>query len=383
MIRGAAAFRPFYDLARAAWAIFPVDCVILEQTEANGARFIALMADGRPIFSIDPNYVITDVIGFHECGHAFEALCERRGVTKDRLRTALWVFRNYPANGAEPTWQQQETYANSLGGGQQTWMNHPAEMMAETWRCGHMGAPAQERTAYYGPINNAAQRVFYENLQAEAGVAQVDHPGAIWKGSPNYWFGRASSPSYIVEHWTVGTAASTIATFQSSASGVSAHYMVARDGAVYQFVREANRAWHDAAPGWNDISIGIEHEHIPGQDWPAAQIAASRALHFSIQSRRGIPLDIQHCLGHNATGYATQCPGDLPISQILPQEDDMFTDADRAKLDRVYAHLEAYEAMTWTQRFQNWLDKALKSIPPYARPTDFTGPDVTSGQPRT
>ena len=44
-------------------------------------------------------------------------------------------------------------------------------------------------------------------------------------------------------------------------------------------------------------------------------------------------------------------------------KDDMFTDADRAMLKRVYDHLEASEPLTWTKRLRLW-----------------SGPDVETGQ---
>ena len=321
-MRGAEAFKPFYEAARAQWPILPANPEVISQSDPNGAEFAGLTSDGRPIFWIDPEYLITDVIAYHEIGHAVEALLDRRGISKDRTRTGLWTLRGFPG-----TWQQQDSYARTLTGMQQ-WINLPVEIVAENWRCGHMGYPTHERTMDWGiPIDNAAVRTYFENLQAEAiGVAQVDYPGAIWKGSPNYWVGRDfGPPQYIVEHWTVASAASTIATFQSATSRVSAHYMVARDGTVYQFVREANTAWHDGydpdgygpLPGWNHISIGIEHEHEPGQDWPEVQMRSSDALHRSIEARTGIPLVRDHCLGHNETGYATSCPGDLPIDHII------------------------------------------------------------------
>lgn len=53
---------------------------------------------------------------------------------------------------------------------------------------------------------------------------------------------------------------------------VSAHFFIARSGALTQFVRTARRAWHAGASAWrgrarcNDFSIGIEIEgadHLP------------------------------------------------------------------------------------------------------------------------
>jgi hypothetical protein len=383
-VRGAEAFRTFYDAARAEWPLFPSNPVILSVSTPNGAECRGVDTNGRPVFWIDPNYVITDIIGFHECGHSFEALLAWRGVSVDRQRTLLWQFRQWAG-----TWQQQDAYARTKTGKEQ-WDNLPVEIVAESWRVGHMGPPSSERTAYLGPTDYAV-RGFYESLQQEAGVAQTDYPGAIWQGSPNYWRGRAyGPPQYIVDHWTVINAANTIAAFTRVSSGVSAHYQVRRSGLVDQFVREGDTAWHDGydpdgygpLPGWNHISIGIEHEHELGQDWPQVQLEASARLHQDIQRRRGIPLTREHVLGHRETGYATACPGDLPIDRII-EEDDMFTDSDRTKLDRIYAMTNAEGPRIWTQRLQDWLSKVFKSFPAYARPTDFTGPDVTTNLPRT
>jgi hypothetical protein len=64
--------------------------------------------------------------------------------------------------------------------------------------------------------------------------------------------------------------------------------------------------------------------------------------------------------------------------QSLQEEIAMFTEEDRRKLDRVYAHAEAYEPLVWIGRLQKWLAKAIKSVFPNA---DVSGPDVETGQP--
>ena len=62
----------------------------------------------------------------------------------------------------------------------------------------------------------------------------------------------------------------TISWFRQTASGVSAHYVVGRDGRVVQMVDEAHVAWHAGRsamfphekpprePNVNDFSLGIE-----------------------------------------------------------------------------------------------------------------------------
>jgi N-acetyl-anhydromuramoyl-L-alanine amidase len=61
---------------------------------------------------------------------------------------------------------------------------------------------------------------------------------------------------------------------------VSAHLLVARDGALTQFVKFTDRAWHagqssyDGRPACNDYSIGVELEGTDTLDYEAAQYDA-------------------------------------------------------------------------------------------------------------
>lgn len=112
-----------------------------------------------------------------------------------------------------------------------------------------------------------------------------------------------------------------------------------------------------------------------------ALYAASAQLHLEIASRYGITLEVgRTVLPHRAT-VPTECPGTLDLERIVreaTEQDDMFTEEDRRKLDRVYQHLEAYEPLVWTTRLQRWLAKAIGSIFPNA---DLTGPDVETNRP--
>ena len=65
---------------------------------------------------------------------------------------------------------------------------------------------------------------------------------------------------------------------------VSAHFLVRRDGALVQFVRCADRAWHAGASCWagaarcNDFSIGIELEGVDDEPYEDAQYDTLVAL---------------------------------------------------------------------------------------------------------
>lgn len=153
----------------------------------------------------------------------------------------------------------------------------------------------------------------------------------VWFPVDSYTPGRPSgNPQYIVDHWTVGNAHSTEVTFSNIGNQASAHYLVRRDGVIEQFVDENDRAWHAGIVLYNELGIGIEHEHFdeddntPGlqQDWPDVQLRASAELHRSIQSRWHMPLvhvtdGSPGVIRHRETGRATQCPGDFPLEKVL------------------------------------------------------------------
>ncbi len=65
---------------------------------------------------------------------------------------------------------------------------------------------------------------------------------------------------------------------------VSAHFLIARDGELLQFVSCDERAWHAGTSSWqgrsncNDYSIGVELEGLEGESFEAAQYATLDAL---------------------------------------------------------------------------------------------------------
>jgi AmpD protein len=80
---------------------------------------------------------------------------------------------------------------------------------------------------------------------------------------------------------------------------VSAHFFIARDGQLWQFVSCDERAWHAGASHYrgrsncNDDSIGIELEGLDGQPFEDAQyeslasVAAALLVHYPIAHLAG------------------------------------------------------------------------------------------------
>src|SRR2546428_776678 len=115
-------------------------------------------------------------------------------------------------------------------------------------------------------------------------------------------------------------------------------------GGIAQLVSEDDTAYHAGKYDVNLRSIGIEHEAGPAMAPTDALYAASAGLHAEIASRHSLALQVGTTVRPHHAIVPTECPGTLDLDRIVRQaleEDDMFTDADRAKLDRIYQHFEA------------------------------------------
>lgn len=76
---------------------------------------------------------------------------------------------------------------------------------------------------------------------------------------------------------------------------VSAHYLIAEDGRLWQMVREEDRAWHAGRGAWgecadvNSRSVGIELANPATHPFPEPQMAVLEVLLGEIMARWSIP----------------------------------------------------------------------------------------------
>lgn len=173
------------------------------------------------------------------------------------------------------------------------------------------------------------------------------YPGATRRLiTTNYTPGRGGrAPVAIVDHIADGLG-SPFTWFNTDRGelGSSAHFWVSRAGKVEQYRPLSDTCWANgpiASPDLanptiasivaegvnpNRVTVAIEHEGRPGDLLPAAQVAASRALHRWLAAALGIPLDHAHVLGHYQFDDVTRanCPGlSFPWAQILAKEAPM------------------------------------------------------------
>ena len=129
------------------------------------------------------------------------------------------------------------------------------------------------------------------------------NPMAQWVPSPNFDERRAV---VIVLHYTeqdsVEQSLHTLRT-RNSGGPVSSHYLVGDDGAIYQLVADAHRAWHAGGGRWgtitdlNSVSIGIEIDNDGREPFSEPQVQALLRLLDDLTARLRIPRS--QVIGHS------------------------------------------------------------------------------------
>lgn len=121
----------------------------------------------------------------------------------------------------------------------------------------------------------------------------------------NYGSRKGAPVEFLVLHTaedTVdGSLEGTASWFRDPDAQSSAHYGVATNGDLYQFVDESYAAWHAGNGHYNRRSIGIELEGRAsglGDTLSNAQYATLLALCRHLANQYRIPVDQTHILGH-------------------------------------------------------------------------------------
>lgn len=151
---------PYYFQARQQVPIFPplpqIDFDMAADRDGD-AFFRGLTPVGQPIFTVREDFVMTQRTAFHEIGHAYEGLLQRKDASVD-WRARYWAFRGFPG-----TWQQAAAEAATKSGMAQ-WIIQPQESWGEAFSIAFIGS-GQEKTLDYGrTINPAATKAFFLSL---------------------------------------------------------------------------------------------------------------------------------------------------------------------------------------------------------------------------
>ena len=194
----------------------------------------------------------------------------------------------------------------------------------EGWR-NNVGS-AEAFIGFVGPIyagdSNYISKVLNAYDEAKQLLADADHGNHHHSGtsepvtkplikafiqSPNHSSRAGADIDTVVVHYTTaGNFESTKNHFLDPASQVSAHYIIDKNGDIYQMVKDADKAWHAAQA--NRTSIGIEHVAKVGDRLTAAQEKSSVHLIKWLMTEYKIPKE--NIKAHKQSG-ATSCPGNI------------------------------------------------------------------------
>lgn len=146
--------------------------------------------------------------------------------------------------------------------------------------------------------------VIFGTLAALLAACAPFHPSTTLpvtvKASPN--FGPRRPNLVIIHHTGSQSVEQAMHSLRSPAREVSAHYLISRDGRLFQLVDEQARAWHAGQSWWggqddiNSASLGIELDNDGNEPFAEAQIISLLALLADIRQRYQIPA--ANFLGH-------------------------------------------------------------------------------------
>lgn len=128
--------------------------------------------------------------------------------------------------------------------------------------------------------------------QMDAG-AQMLNFGEYQAGTTNF---NLRKPNYVIIHHTAQNSTDhTLKTFTLPRTQVSSHYVIGRDGKVYQMLNDFYRGWHAGAGKWgnssdiNSSSIGIELDNNGFEEFSSMQINSLMELLKVLKERHKIP----------------------------------------------------------------------------------------------
>lgn len=134
----------------------------------------------------------------------------------------------------------------------------------------------------------------------------------IARPSPHRSSRGGHRPGMVVIHGDAGKSdEGTAYWLQAEGSKVSYHYLVGRDGTVYSFVPESEKAWHAGRSFWdgytvggsvNPVSIGVAFANDGEEPYKPIQYQAGGKLVAEICERHGIP-------AHLIRGHHEVSPG--------------------------------------------------------------------------
>ena len=144
----------------------------------------------------------------------------------------------------------------------------------------------------YAPTNKVYKKQTKE-LAKTIRQIPVNSTGQDFVGTTNFGLRK---PNYVIIHHTAqNSTEQTLKTFTLPKTQVSAHYVIGRDGKVYQMLNDYLRAWHGGAAKWgnatdiNSSSIGIELDNNGFEPFAQPQISSLLTVLATLKKNHAIP----------------------------------------------------------------------------------------------
>jgi len=124
---------------------------------------------------------------------------------------------------------------------------------------------------------------------------------AHWVGAIHF---NLRKPNYVIIHHTAqDSLEQTLHTFTVPHAQVSSHYVIGRNGEVYQMLNDYVRGWHAGAGKWgsvtdlNSVSLGIELDNNGNEPFSEAQIYSLLNVLDTLKKKYNIPT--ANFIGHS------------------------------------------------------------------------------------
>ena len=144
----------------------------------------------------------------------------------------------------------------------------------------------------------ASNKSYKKQARELAGVMEQQPPDYVdstgpWIGTTNFDLRR---PNFVIIHHTAQNSCDkTLATFTTSQSKVSAHYVICKNGIVHHMLNDYLRAWQAGLSKWgnttdiNSSSIGIELDNNGFEPFSGPQLTRLLLLLDTLKKKYNIP----------------------------------------------------------------------------------------------
>lgn len=186
-------------------------------------------------------------------------------------------------------------------------------------------------------------------------------------------------PNYVVIHHTAqDSVQQTLKTFTLPRTQVSAHYVISRDGEIYQMLNDYFRGWHGGAGMWgnnsdlNSSSIGIELDNNGYEEFSEPQIQSLLAVLDQLKEKFNIPA--KNFIGHSdiAPSRKVDPNANFPWQRLAEEGYGLWYDEEKvANLQLASEFFNAFPSGFEMQPDHNTLPFLNRYIFPQVIPADF------------